>query len=230
MCQTMRFIILSLFLAGVVGCSEEQFNQFFKVLDAVAPQLLVVQADPDNFPPEDHPLRDLQTGTVLDDPSFLTGSWGRFRARSSEDPETGAITEYEDFIVLEIDLANGTMIEHRLSQCTQGPNCDFGDNAQRVFRTEFTLDILSDNLLAVRSVPGSGRAGVIDSSGEVVADCGAFLLSGARENVQFRTLFTIQGDSLNTLDGGDGSTPDEIIAFNEDNDNLARLWVSVKPD
>ena len=228
--QTMRFAVLGSFLAAVMGCSEEQFNQFSKVLDAVAPQLLAVQADPVNFPPEDHPLRQVTTGTVIDHPSNLTGFWGRFRAHSSVDPETGGITENEDFIVLEIDLANGTMIEHRLSQCTQGPICDFGDNAQRIFRTEFTVDTLSDNLLAVRSVPGSGRAGVIDSSGQVVADFVTFLLSGARENVQFRTLFTVQGDFLNTLDGSDGSTSDEIIAFNEDNDNLARLWVRVKPN
>lgn len=227
MLRIMTFSLVALLLAAGAGCSEEQFNEFFKVLDAVAPQLLAVQADPASFPPEDHPLRAPETGTVIDGPSKLTGVWGRFTTHTSEDPKTGAITVRETATILEIDVADGTMIQHQLSQCTQGPNCLFGDNAQRAIRLEFTIAVASDNLLVVRSGSGAGRGGIIAGNGEPVFDFTTLLSAVGRDDQQFWILFTVQGDFLNTQDGC--CTPDEIIAFNVENNNDPRLWVRIAP-
>lgn len=227
MSRIMKYSLVTLLLTVGAGCSEEQFNDLLKALDAVSPQVLAVQADPAGFPPENHPLRDPITGTVIDAPSKLTGVWGRFTVHSSEDPQTGAITVRETATILEIDVADGTMIQHQLSQCTQGPNCDFGDNAQRVVRLEFTIAVASDNLLVVRSGSGKGRSGIIAENGEIVADFTTLLFAIGRDDQQFWTLFTVQGDFLNTQDGC--CTPDEIIAFNVENNNDPRLWVRMAP-
>jgi len=227
MSRITKFALAILLLAAGANCSEEQFNELLKALDAVTPQVLAVQADPASFPPQDHPLRDLKTGTVIDAPSKLTGVWGRFTTHTSEDPQTGAITVNERTTVMAIDMANGAMVEYRLFHCTQGPNCNFGDNAQRLVRVEFTIAIASENLLVVRSVPGSGKAGIIGSNGGIVADLTTLLLAIGREDQQFWTLFTVQGNFLNTQDGC--CTPDEIIAFNVENNNEPRLWVRLNP-
>ena len=236
-----------LFLAaGLSGCGTEANKSFAEAVgvlfdlgctaardlvpvpQAVPPVLSVVRNDPARFALEDHPLKDVSVGTVIDDLSGLDGCWGRFALNPIEHPETGEVFEQERVEVLFFDLAAGRVTSHFFFT---RPPLDFSLSADSGFPDSFfgetpffltvvsSVEIIRDNMITINGISSTGAA--IEADGRFVFDCGVALGGSFNDTASLTGLVTLQGNFLKKDDSLGG--PEDALA--EANDEFAELWV-----
>ena len=160
MSRVVSFPLIALLSTALIGCSPDLLGNFFP-RSAIAPQLLAVVADPASFPPEDHLLRDVANGTIVDDLSSLTGFWGTTETRAGE------LTTFEISKVLEINVNNGIIKEYLLQRCVTEEGCGiFGQDTEQVFVSEMEIQILASNRFFQRSSRGDAIASSFNNNGD----------------------------------------------------------------
>jgi hypothetical protein len=193
--------------------------------EGVPTELTVVQSDSGRFSPDDHPLRDVAVGTVIDDLSGLDGCWGRHYYDSYVDHATGETIAIERWEVLRFDLARGQLIEHGLRPPMPGNVPEYMGDAfitdLPFFTTwEYTATVLADNMVLLEYVDGEGAA--IRDDGALEFYCpvsgGAFNLGPGST---LTGLVTLDGDYMKYRDTL--AEPEEVDPA--EYEESAGLWV-----
>jgi len=187
--------------------------------DEVAPEIEAVLAEPmERFSVDEHPLRDVVTGTVIDDLSGLNGCWGWRTVETVEDPNTGQTADVETTTVLKFDLDAGLLTHYRLVMspslflvdCEGDETClrYFVPDAVGVYYSDWrALTDVDDNSLLADDIDGWGAA--VDRDGHLAFDCRVALIV-AMNAVSLDYFVTLQGDYLKTIELFDRAdyTPD----------------------
>ena len=215
-----------LFNLADLGCTAAP--DLVPVPQAIPSVLSVVRNDPARFAPEDHPLRVVKVGTVIDDLSGLDGCWGRSIIIPITNSETGEIFEQEQMEVLVFDLAAGRVTRHSF---TTRPPLGFLSNEGGGFpdsffaETPFFLSVVSDlrlisnNIITTAGL--SSQEAAIEPDGRLVFDCGAATVGSINDTATLIGFVTLQGNFLKKSDSPNGPG----LAPAEPNDELAEFWL-----
>lgn len=238
-----RIVLILTPLGGIAGCWQDpqallaifpqivaeqcaSLAQSSVLPDRFPAELAAVQADPARFGIEDHPLREVLIGTVIDDLSNLDGCWGRYFIEIRDDPETGEPVRIENFEALRFDLAAGVVSLQRLSQLppvNERAQEFFGANLNShtpfFVAEDYRLTILGDHLLRFDGISAEGAA--VEEDGRLVFDCFAAFISSINQDATFSVIATVQGDFLKY--GEDGGDPEKIVRSAVE--EYASLWV-----
>ena len=216
---------------GVV-CSLRESS--VTVPEVFPPALDAVVADPLRFDADDHPLRGVPLGTVIDGVSALDGCWGLHGQETGPNLWTDSpddMWEVERFEVLRFNLAEGRLYHHIYEPSIPEEGLWlFGGtavvSAGPTFVTGvFTVVVLDENTLSLEYLYGEGAA--IEEDGTLVYHClasnnpwslgdGSILIG----------MMTIQGDSLKYVDVV--GRPDDVLSEGrgfEEYEDYADLWV-----
>lgn len=238
-----RIVLVLTPMAGIAGCWLDP-----QALEAVLPQIVAeqcaalsqstvlpdtfptelaaVRTDPARFGIEDHPLREVLIGTVIDDLSNLDGCWGRYFIEIRDDPETGEPVQTEYVEALKFDLAAGVVSLQRLFKLppiNDRAPAIVGDhlNSDTPFLVveDYRLTILGDHLLRFEGISAQGAA--VQEDGRLVFDCLAAFISSINQDATFGVMATVQGDFLKYGEGS--SDPEKIVPSSVE--EYASLWV-----
>lgn len=220
------------FVGSLYGAGCAAARELVPVSQIVPPVLSVVRDDPNRFSLEDHPLKDVDVGTVIDDLSGLEGCWGRYVLRPIEITETGEVFELELAEVFIFDLAAGRVTRH--SSLTRPPlefsldlpgGTTFGEGfigETPGFLTVVShVEIIDDKLIATDGIRSEVAA--IEADGRMVFDCQLAVVGSINETTSLTWVVTLQGDFLKMHDDLGG--PEDALAHAEDQDEFAELWI-----
>jgi hypothetical protein len=195
--------LLSGFLAPQAEIDCSAHSEPTALPQQVPAELLLIQANPPKVEWFNHPLAEVEFGTVIDDLSGLNGCWGRHYFDSFFD-QTAGFYEIESWEFLKFDIAAGRAWNFKLRGATPAaviaatPNSPHAELPFFIV-DEFEVSIVDETTLVMAKISGQGAA--IDIEGKPVYYCpaagGSFnLASGDKLNV----LVTLQGDFMKYVD------------------------------
>ena len=192
------------------------FARTIEVPQEIPAEILAVMAEPDRFSPQDHPLRNVAAGTVVDDLAGLDGCWGRAELDAWDGTFDGSCD------VLTLDRISGLATHY---QGYAQPR-DFPGGPDQLSVNTYAYEVLSNQRVRLELL--ERRAGVVDEQGQIkplplflwligwgmTEDC--IDSDDLREPVIMRMLVTLEGDYLKTCD------PEW---YDCDDPELGDLWV-----
>lgn len=135
--------------------------------DGVAPELRAVEADPQRYSEEGHPLAEAAVGTVIDDLDGLAGCWGRRSVVPAEDAETGMTIDETRVEVLRFDADQGLLTEYWLLGWPEGSvPAALNGSSSSVVTYICGFQMLSENRISQTINDGFG--GAVTAGGRIV--------------------------------------------------------------
>jgi len=174
----------------------------------VAPELRAVEADPQRYSEEGHPLAAVAVGTVIDDLDGLAGCWGRRTVVPVQDAETGTTIDETRVEVLRFDADQGLLSEDWLLGWQEGSAfAALNGSPSSVVTYTCAFQILSENRIS-RTID-DGFAGAVTADWRIVFTpfiMGVLVSLGN----EWESYVTVQGEYLRIDDMGSDDEVGEI--------------------
>ncbi len=186
---------------GQESLVEDVFNQLSaellasledSALKEFPPELRYVVDHREVFEAGNHPLEDVQPGSVIDAIEGLDGCWGRVETEFALNDPDHPFTSAE---MLRIDLAGGSLARQRFVG-VDGPVPCTGDSRPVVMDRRFVIVDTSDGTLTLEEVSTAAAAGIDDDGTLSFHYLGTLVLAFAADDAEL--VFSLQGDDLVT--------------------------------